>query len=346
MSKVEADIAFEKLFFSKTYDFLETFLPKQACRSRHTVKQYKAGLSRFYDYVSDVRMISPLSFAFAHCTYQLLLEYKQYMADTLGHGASTINCRIAAIRSYLEYVSDGDASIIPIYLIAERIPSASVPKVQRPVIDAADLAAFLNSPAHTYKGNRDRFILILLYDTAIRAEELVSIRLGDVMMGNAAPSIAIHGKGRKERCIVPSEKTSEHLKAYIATYHTGPFDPERPLIYTVIHGETHPMSVRNVERILHKYGKITKATNPNLPDSVYPHMMRRTRACGLYQDGVPMEQVAALLGHSDIETTRTHYAKPSKEQMQESMRKGIQQEPAKKEWVGNIDEIKRKFGLL
>ena len=346
MNKDRTDMAFEKLFFSKTYDFLETFLPKQACRSRHTVKQYKTGLSRFYDYISVVRMISPLSFTFVQCTYQLLLEYKQYMEITLGHGASTINCRIASIRSYLEYVSDGDASIIPIYLIAERIPSASIPKVQRPVIGATDLAAFLDSPAHTHKGNRDRFILILLYDTAIRVEELVNIRLGDITFGNTVPSITIHGKGRKERCIVPSEKASEHLKAYISTYHEASFKPDHPLIYTVIHGEMHPMSVRNVERILHKYGKIAKATNPNLPDSIYPHMLRRTRACGLYQDGVPMEQVAALLGHSDIETTRTHYARPSKEQMQESMKKGIQQEPAKKEWVGNTDEIKRKFGLL
>ena len=121
MSKVEADIAFEKLFFSKTYDFLETFLPKQACRSRHTVKQYKTGLSRFYDYVSEVRMISPLSFAFVHCTYQLLLEYKQYMADTLGHGASTINCRIAAIRSYLEYVSQRGSHRLPFQKYSVRL---------------------------------------------------------------------------------------------------------------------------------------------------------------------------------------------------------------------------------
>ena len=59
-----------------------------------------------------------------------------------------------------------------------------------------------------------------------------------------------------------------------------------------------------------------------------------------------MEQVAALLGHSHIETTRTHYAEPSKKQMQESMKKGTEREPDKKEWLGNTDEIKRKFGLL
>ena len=59
-----------------------------------------------------------------------------------------------------------------------------------------------------------------------------------------------------------------------------------------------------------------------------------------------MEQVAALLGHSNIETPRTHYAEPSKEQMRESMIKGMDKVPDKKEWVGNTDEIKRKFGLL
>ena len=346
MSKKKENLPIENLFFSKTYEFLEIYLPKQACRSKHTVKQYKTGLSSFYDYVSNVRNLSPLSFTFAQCTYQMLLEYKQYMGSVLGHTGSTINCRFAAIRSYLEYVSDGDAAIIPIYLSATKVPSASVPKIQLPIIETEDLAVFLDSPAHTRKGNRDRFILILLYDTAIRVEELVHIKIGDIVIGNSAPSILIHGKGRKERCIVLSEKAADHLKAYISAYHDASPDPECPLIYTVIHGKMFPMSVRNVERILHKYGEAAKTSIPNLPDSVHPHMMRRTRACGLYQDGVPMEQVAALLGHSNIETTRTHYAKPSKKQMQENMKKGTEQEPDKKEWVNNIDEIKRKFGLL
>ena len=119
MSKKTDCVAFEKLFFSKTYDFLEIYLPKQACRSRHTIKQYKTGLSCFYDYVSDVRMLSPLSFTFIHCTYKFLLEYRQYLGEDQRNAASTINCRLAAIRSYLEYVSDGDASIIPVYLVAE-----------------------------------------------------------------------------------------------------------------------------------------------------------------------------------------------------------------------------------
>ena len=88
MSKKNDCVAFEKLFFSKTYDFLEIYLPKQACRSRHTIKQYKTGLSCFYDYVSDVRMLSPLSFTFIHCTYKFLLEYRQYLGEDQRNAAS------------------------------------------------------------------------------------------------------------------------------------------------------------------------------------------------------------------------------------------------------------------
>ena len=55
-------------------------------------------------------------------------------------------------------------------------------------------------------GNRDRFILILLYDTAIRVEELINIRSGDVMIGDAAPSITIHGKGRKTVFMIPLKR--------------------------------------------------------------------------------------------------------------------------------------------
>ena len=49
-------------------------------------------------------------------------------------------------------------------------------------------------------------MLILLYDTAIRVEELINIRSGDVMIGDAAPSITIHGKGRKTVFMIPLKR--------------------------------------------------------------------------------------------------------------------------------------------
>ena len=48
----------------------------------------------------------------------------------------------------------------------------------------------------------------------------------------------------------------------------------------------------------------------NLPISCYPHMVRRTRATNMYQDGTELELISRILGHSSTETTRI-YAVPS-----------------------------------
>ena len=74
-------------------------------------------------------------------------------------------------------------------------------------------------------------------------------------------------------------------------------------------------------------------------------MLRRTRATGLYQDGVELELVSRILGHSSTQTTRI-YATPSMKMMQEAMRGSIggmpEEEPL---WTDNEDELARICGL-
>jgi len=344
--KKENPPAYNDLFFSKTNDFLNVYLMKQASYSIHTKKAYRIGLAAFYDYVTTVRHIPPMTFAFSQCNYQLILEYSQYMQESLHYARGTVNARLAVIRSYLAYVSDGDVALTSVFLSVCKVPMRTVVKSQRPIIQPKDLSVFLDSPKHTKTGNRDRFILILLYDSAIRVGELVQITLGDLIIDGKQSSILIHGKGRKERCIALSDKASAHLQAYTNVYHPGDSEPKRPLIYTVIHGHIHHMSKRNVERILTRYGDLAREEAPDIPKQIYPHLLRRTRASTLYRDGTPLEQVSALLGHQQIETTRTHYASPSVDQLREVVNRGINQEPEQtQEWIGHEAEIKKKFGL-
>ena len=335
----------DDLFFSKTYDFLNVYLVRQAGRSDHTRKSYRMGLGALYDHVTSRLGMAPTSFTFGMCTYELLLGWSQRLHES-GLAASTVNSRLAAVRSYLRYVSDADPSLVSVWLASCKVPTLAVPKRQRPIIEADDLAAFLDAPEHTRKGNRDRFILVLLFDTAMRAAELVGVTLGDLVLPDGAPaSVLVHGKGRKERRIGLSAKADAHLRAYLDAYHGDCRDPSTPLVYTVIHGEVRAMSERNVERIVAKYGDVVRREHPDIPRT-HPHMVRRTRATTLYRDGVPIEQVSTLLGHQQIETTRSHYAYPSPEQLREAVERGSGQEPdTPREWAGHEEEIKRKFGL-
>ena len=74
--------------------------------------------------------------------------------------------------------------------------------------------------------------------------------------------------------------------------------PFTPLFYTVIKGNLSAISTGNVERILNKYVEIIRPEHPELPQKLYPHMLRRTRVSGLYQNGVEIELVSRILGHA------------------------------------------------
>ena len=79
------------------------------------------------------------------------------------------------------------------------------------------------------------------------------------------------------------------------------------------------MSTRNIERIVQKYADQIRCLHPSIPEKVYPHMLRRTRASGWYRDRVPIETIAVVLGHADIKTTRKSYASPSVEMLRQQL---------------------------
>lgn len=333
----------DELFFSKTSDYLNVFLPLQAAKSPNTVRTYRHDLSCFYDYVAGVAGISPERFRFTDCDYKFLLGYSQYMQTVLNWSAETVNQHITAVRSYLKYAADCRIDVMQVYLSVKAVPAVPVTRRIRPIVEEEDLKAFLSAPADTKLGRRDQVILILLFDAALRVSELAGITLADIRMDRENPVILIHGKGRKERFVELSPDAGEHLKAYLDSFHRDARDLSVPLFYTVIHGSVNPMSVRNIQRIVSKYGRSVQETSTTMPD-VHPHMLRRTRATGLYRDGVPLSLVSTFLGHSSVETTRI-YASPSAEQIRDSTRKTYSDSGDTPVWKKGAADLKARYGL-
>ncbi len=336
---------FSDLFFSETKDFLDLFLSRQQQRSPQTVKAYRISLTTFYEYVKFEKGLDVMQFRFSDCTYDFVLSYSQYLQEQKKLSNSTVNQRLAALKSYMKYVADKDVLHFQTYMAVQKVPLLKIKKLQRPVLEKEELKSFLESPADTVKGNRDMVLLTLLFDSAIRASELSAITLGDVLLDTSSPSILIHGKGKKERVIGLNPLTAEHLKNYIQNYHQPDASPDTPLFYTVIHGQVNHMSERNIERIVKKYGDQVRAEGQEMPDRVYPHLLRRSRATGLYRDGVPLEMISALLGHSNSETTKI-YAAPSVEQMRGAIEKAMPKtDQQERLWEDKEDEMRRMFGL-
>ena len=317
----------DDLFFSMTWDYLRVFLPVQHRDSPRTAKSYEDGLTVFRRYVTDVCDIPMEQFRFEDLTYGFLLDYRIYLVKK-GYKANTVNHRLAVITAYMKYVATKKTALYQIYINISEVPYVAVPSRIREIIeDKETIKDLLSSPGPSAKGIRDQIILVLLYDTAIRADELLGLDFSDVNISADEPFIRVRGKGDKERIVALSEKVIPLLEQYISLFHKDQRKCFTPFIYTVIKGKTERMSERNLERIVKKYADIIRKEHPDLPERVYPHMLRRSRASGWYRDGIPIETIAVILGHSDAKTTRKSYASPSVEMLRKQMEAGIDAEP-------------------
>jgi len=264
--------SFNELFFSKTREFLDGYLTSQCSRSPHTVKAYRDSLTVFRRYVT-LQGLSLKKFGFADCTRDFLLGFMEYLQKS-GYEKSSCNQRLAAIKSYMWYVADGDITRQQDALIVSRVPFLRTSDKERETLSEECLKALFTAPAKDKRGIRDATIMIILYDSAIRLSELIGLKTSDVNLQKSIPYLRIKGKGDRERIVSISDNAANHLVNYLKLYH-GPDSPMTDsLFYTVIHGKTHPMSPGNVARIIDKYVQIIRPDHPNLPKKVHPHMFR------------------------------------------------------------------------
>lgn len=331
------------LFFSLTYEFLEHYLPAQAGRSPLTIDSYRDALTVFRRFVRDERGLSVATMEFGDCDRDLVLSFVEHLRAG-GCTAGTCNQRVAALRSYLWFAADKDVAIQSVAIAVSHVPPVKGPAEVRESLSDDALAAIFAQPDTSRRfGVRDLALLVLLYDSAMRLSELTGLDVGSVY-GPPEPHLYVWGKGSKERVIAVTDRTWGHVDRYVSLFHEPSPDPSTPLFYTKSHGRVTRMSPSNVERIVGKHAAAARLVCPDVPERVYPHMFRRTRATGLYQEGVPLELVSRILGHSSVETTKV-YAKPSLSMMREAMESASPLSGEVAAWVGNEDEMARLCGL-
>ena len=333
------------LFFSMSWEFLEEFLPRQCGRSPHTVESYRDALSLFRRYVLETLCISIGSFTFAQCTRDCVVGFMKYL-EANRSSPGTRNHRLAALKSYVAFAADKDVGLVSIALIVHRIPRCRTPTREHVVIPEAAMAAILQQPANNRMGLRDRTIMILMYDSGARLGEIVSLRVSDLAIHTDNPYIRIHGKGGKQRVVPITLKTGAHLIQYVGVFHGANAPDTAWLFYTVIKGTVAAMSEGNVERFINKYAEEARGRCDCIPNKVHPHMIRRTRATQLYQNGVSLPLVSRILGHASLQTTQL-YAKPSIEMLRQAIESVETPEKHAEAplWIGDEAVMARLNGL-
>lgn len=333
------------LFFSMTYEFLDIYMVKQVGRSPDTIESYRDALTLFRRYVLDELNISIAKFTFAQCTRDCIFGFLEYL-KAKGNKPGTRNQRLAALKSYLWFAADKDVTLQSIALDVSRVPQFKNPATEKYVLSEDALNAIFSQSASTRMGLRDRTVMILLYDSAARLAEILNLQVNDICLNEENPYIRVMGKGSKERVVAINVKTVRHVKQYLDVYRSKDNPDTNLLFYTIIKGRAGKMSEGNVERFIQQYADKARESCPDIPIRVYPHMLRRTRATNLYQNGVELALISRILGHAFLDTTRV-YAKPSLTMMREAMDsvEAPQTRDEKPLWVGSEEEMAKLCGL-
>ncbi|MCP4204303.1 MAG: site-specific integrase [bacterium] len=277
-------------------DFFEKYLTVERHVSRHTVLAYRDGLKLFLRHAAERFGCTVDRLEHATLDVEVVRSFLGWLKTQRRCGARTRNQRLAAIKSFACYV----ASVAPEHLErCRRIREMRPARVEHPEIEYLDDDEVLTlfRAIDPITGHRDQALLLLLYNTGARVQEIVDLDISDVRRDPVA-LITLQGKGRKQRTCPLWPRTVNAIDAWLAERDTD----SGPLFLNAHHRRLSRSGVAHILRTLAQRAELC----PRHAKRVTPHVIRHTTAMHLLQSGVDITTIAAWLGHSQITTTHAY----------------------------------------
>jgi integrase/recombinase XerD len=281
--------------------FLREHMPVERGYSPHTCETYAHAFRLLFVFASERLGQRPSQLCLEHIDAALVLNFLTYIEQQRGNDATTRNSRRAAIKAFMRYVEFRVPSALEQVRQIHAIPIKRHDQALVQYLTMGEVRAILDAPnLSTRLGIRDRAMLHLCFACGLRVSELVGLSLAQVSL-HRAPSIRVHGKGRKERSLPLWKETATDLRPWLAVR-----EPVRvPELF--VNAEGAAMTRAGFEYVLDKHTRAAAASYPGLVGrSVSPHQLRHSCAVMMLQATHDIRKVALWLGHADVRTTEIY----------------------------------------
>lgn len=283
--------------------FFSEHMPLTRGLSPHTVQSYRDAfvlLLRFLEVRHRCRVID---LELVHLTPEHLIAFLDHLETERRNGTSTRNARLAAVHSFARFVATRHPECIELcqQLLAVPIKRARTRAVE--YLEGNEIRAMLDSvDRSTIDGRRDHALLLTLFNTGARVQEILDVRPFDLQLERPF-QIRLWGKGRKERLCPLWPQTAEVLRRLVGE--TGLNESSTERLFRNRRGE--PITRFGVRYLLRKYARLGRASAPSLASRrVHPHTLRHSAAVHLLQAGVDLVSICHWLGHASVETTNRY----------------------------------------
>jgi site-specific recombinase XerD len=284
------------------HEFFLSHLVEQKGLRQSSVRSYRDTLRLFLQFVAtdahrDVSRLTPEDLCFKR-----VLAFLRYLEQQRRNRVATRNQRLAALHTFFEFVARRDPDRLHEY---QQIAAIPVKRCAQPMMHALSReevqALFSGLPDNGRLTLRDRALLLFLYNTGARVQEVADLRTEQLAL-ERPPHVRLCGKGGKWRHCPLWNETASVLRRIIEAQGNG--DSQRHVFRSAT---GKPLTRFGLyKRVRRLTDKLPIHNSTERPAHISPHVFRRTAATHLLDAGVDINVVRGWLGHSNLTTTNRY----------------------------------------
>jgi site-specific recombinase XerD len=279
--------------------FFADYLTAQRDMSPHTISSYRDAIKLLLAFAARRRHKKVSALSFDDLGPTMVLEFLDDIEKTRKNTTRTRNARLAAIHTLFDYVGAHEPQLLG---LCQRISAIPIKKTKACCVRYLDYDEVLHILASIdlkkSLGRRDYLIILFLFESGARAQEIASLRTSSLQLSEPA-QVRILGKGRKDRICPLRKKTVALIRAYLRERKIMALDVP---LFVSVRGE--PLSRFGILRLVQRHVRAASKTMPSLAkEHIGAHTFRHAAAIHLLRAGNDLSVVRSWLGHVSIVTT-------------------------------------------
>lgn len=279
--------------------FFTDHLPMQKGLRLGSIQSYRDTIRLFLRFVSKQRHGPIATLAVQDLSFERVLAFLKHLEQERGNSVRTRNQRRAALNTFFAYLALRAPETLAACQQIAAIPVKRTPLPDTHYLERGEVTALFRSlPREGYFALRDRTLLLFLYNTGARVQEVADLRVEHLELTPPA-KVRLHGKGDKWRVCPLWEDTVKHLQRLLAERDAALSAP------VFCARRNRPLTRFGLYKIVRRHAASWDTSGPQ-PRRVTPHLFRHTAAVHLLDSGVEVNVIRGWLGHVSLDTTNRY----------------------------------------
>ena len=271
------------MHLSNFYDYLS----KEKKYSSNTVIAYKKDVETFQDFCRLKFELNNL----LKVTYPIIREWIIDLSEK-ELSPLTINRKISSLSKYYDFlikINELKSSPLKNHKRLKVQKKLIIPFSEDEVLKGVDVFS------KNFEGKRNLLIVDMLYSTGVRRDELINIKLNDVLLDENL--IKVLGKRNKERLVPLVLNLKSRIKDYLKFRNEIKSSSSNFFITT----KGKKIGPSLVYRVVKNYfSKVSTKVKTS------PHVLRHSFATHMLNNGADINSIKEIMGHSSLASTQIY----------------------------------------